>query len=160
MYAVGDSVMVDARPSLLHDIDGIHVDADVSRQAGAGVDVVRNLKANGNLPKTVVFGLGTNGTFPRSQLDELVSLTRGRHLVVVTTHCGYCGWTSSNNQMVRANCTANRHCYVADFEARAQRNPQWFASDSVHMPPGGPGAQAYGEVVAATLCRAGLASGC
>ena len=58
--------------------------------------------------------------------------------------------------MVRSNCTAKRHCYVADFEAEAQRNPSWFGSDTVHMAIGGAGAQAYARIVANTV--AGMSS--
>ena len=40
---------------------------------------------------------------------------------------------------------------LADFNALADQNPQWFGSDGVHMPIGGPGAQAMASLIASTI---------
>jgi hypothetical protein len=152
IYAIGDSVMVDAGPSLRSLIDGIHIDAAVSRQAGAGMPVARGLRPT---PKALVWGLGTNGTFPEYMLHNLIGIQGGNDLVVVTSHCPHCGWTDSNNAMIHRNCTAAHHCYVADFQALAEQHPGWFVGDGVHMPIGGVGAKAFARVVAAALCAAG-----
>lgn len=149
--AIGDSVMIDAASSLKADIPGIAVDAAVSRQVGDGLALVESLRRSGRLGRTVVFHLGTNGQFPSSQLDQLVQLTAGRHLIVLTSHCPYCGWTPGNNAMIRSSCVAARHCTVADWARLADANPSWFTGDGVHMPIGGPGAQAYAGLVARTL---------
>jgi hypothetical protein len=152
IYAIGDSVMVDAQPSLRNLIDGIHIDAAVSRQAGAGMPLARGLSPT---PKALVWGLGTNGTFPAYMLHNLIGIQGGNDLIVVTSHCPHCGWTDSNNAMIHSNCAAAHQCYVADFQALAQQHPGWFVGDGVHMPIGGAGAKAYARVVAAALCAAG-----
>lgn len=149
--AIGDSVMIDATPSLKAAIPGIVVDAAVSRQVSDGLTLVQSLRQSGHLGPTVVFHLGTNGEFPSSQLGQLIQLTTGRQLVVVTSHCPYCSWTPGNNAMIRTNCVAARHCKVADWARLADANPSWFTGDGVHMAIGGPGAQAYARLVAATL---------
>lgn len=149
--AIGDSVMIDAESSLKADIPAIMVDAAVSRQVGDGLALVQSLGQSGRLGRTVVFHLGTNGEFPSSQLDQLVQLTAGRHLIVVTSHCPYCAWTPGNNTMIRSRCVAARHCTVADWARLADAHPSWFTGDGVHMPIGGAGAQVYARLVAATL---------
>ncbi|PZS18057.1 MAG: hypothetical protein DLM57_06980 [Pseudonocardiales bacterium] len=132
-------------------IPGIYVDAAVSRQVSDGVREMQSLAGSGQLRRTVVFGLGTNGGFGLDQLNQVFAVAAGRHVVVVTSHCPYCGWTAGNNAMIHANCTAARKCTVADFQALANANPGWFVGDGVHMPIGGAGAQAYARVILAAL---------
>jgi hypothetical protein len=155
VYGIGDSIMVDATTRLQSDLAGIQLNAEVGRQVSPGVTILEDLVANGDVPDTTVFGLGTNGPFLSSQLTELVHLTDGHRLIVVTTHCPYCSWTGANNAMVRAECTAKRHCYIARFQSEATRHPDWFFSDGVHLPSVGAGALAYARIVKATVCRAG-----
>jgi hypothetical protein len=151
--AVGDSVMLDAEPSLEAAIPGVAVNGSVGRQVDQGIAVIAQLRAAGGLGKSVVFALGTNGTFSPSEFSQLVRLTAGRHLVVVTNHCGHCGWTITNNAMIRANCGAATHCTVADWYPLAQGHPAWFVdgADGVHMPTGGTGTQAYAAMVRGAL---------
>ncbi len=119
------------------------------------MELLQSEQARGAVAENVVFGLGTNGTFDAAQLTKVIALTQGSTLVVVTSHCPYCSWTPADNAMVHALCTAAQHCWVADFEAAAERHPEWFGSDGVHMLLGGTGAKAYASLVVATLCRAG-----
>jgi hypothetical protein len=151
--AVGDSVLVDATSSLQATIPGIVVDAAVSRQVSDGLGLLQSMRASGRLGGSVVFALGTNGTFSSSDFDQLVQLTSGRHLVVVTAHCGHCSWVVPDNSMIRGRCSAATHCTVADWYRLAEANPGGFADapDGVHMASGGAGAQAYARMVAAAL---------
>ena len=112
-----------------------------------------NCVSTGQLGRSVVFALSTNGTFTASTFAQLAQITPGRHLVVVTAHCGHCSWVPPNNAMIRANCNAATHCTVADWYALAQANPGWFADapDGVHMPIGGAGGQAYAVMVRQAL---------
>jgi hypothetical protein len=147
VYAIGDSVMIDAKPDLRRDIGGITVDADVSRQVDAGIRILERQKRNSAIAQTTVFGLGTNGTLTRAQLTRAIRLTAGHKLVVITTHCPYCDWTSGNNRTVRALCTHARHCWIAAFQARARHHRQWFTDDGVHMPPNTVGTRRYAAIV-------------
>lgn len=151
--AIGDSVMLDAGPSLEAAIPAIAVDAAVGRQVSQGIALIAQLNAAGGLRKSVVFALGTNGTFSESEFDHLVQLTTGRHLIVVTVHCGHCGWTNTNNAMIRANCGLATHCSVADWYPLAQEHPAWFVdgADGVHMPVGGIGTETYAAMVIRAL---------
>jgi len=149
--AIGDSVMIDAAAALRARIPGVNVDAAVSRQVGDGVASLSELAAAGQLGETLVWHLGTNGTFTAGDLDRVLRLAAGRHVIVLTDHCGYCGWTAANNATIYAGCVAARHCTVADWNARANANPTWFGADGVHMPIGGAGAQAYAALVVAAL---------
>jgi hypothetical protein len=150
---IGDSVTVDATPSLEAAIPNVTVNADVGRQVDTGVGIAQGLASAGRLGGALVVALGTNGTFSQSSFAELVSLTAGKRLVIVTAHCGHCGWIQSNNSMIESSCNASTHCTVADWYTLAENNPSWFvdAPDDIHMPVGGAGAQAFAALVAQAL---------
>ncbi|HZZ95927.1 MAG TPA: hypothetical protein VFE19_02860 [Jatrophihabitantaceae bacterium] len=147
VYAIGDSVMIDAKPDLERAISGITVNADVSRQVDSGLRILQRQNQTNTIAQTTVFGLGTNGTLTRAQLRRAIRLTAGHKLVMITTHCPYCDWTSSNNRTVRALCTHARHCWIAAFQARARKHPQWFTDDGVHMQPRTTGTRRYAAIV-------------
>jgi hypothetical protein len=154
VYAIGDSVMIDAESRLHAHIRHLKVNAEVSRQTHTGVSIVARLKSRHRLSRTTVFGLGTNGTLTRHQIRRLERLTRHHKLVMITSHCPYCSWTHTNNKRIRKLCRPRHHCWVAAFQAHARRHPGWFVSDGVHMPIGGRGADAYARIVARTHRRA------
>ena len=144
-------VMLDAQPNLEHAMPGIEVDAAERRSVPNGMTLVRKRARAHTLPGTLVFGLGTNDEISARDLDELVQLTTGHALVVVTAHCPYCDWVVPSNQRLRRACTPQRHCFLADFDVVAARNPKWFPGDGVHMVIGGVGADGYAAVVAAAV---------
>lgn len=149
--AIGDSVMLDAAPNLRTLVPGIAIDAMVSRPVSAGIAELQQMAASGTLGHSVVVHLGTNGGFSSAQLSQIVAIAAGRHLVLLTNHCPYCSWVAANNAVIHAGCTAAQHCTVADWNALADGNPQWFGRDGVHMPIGGTGGEAYAEMVVGGL---------
>src|SRR2546421_307600 len=82
-FAIGDSVMLDAAADLQS--HGITVDAAVSRQFDAGLDILRSLAATGRLPRAVVVDLGTNGPISDALFDEMRGVLRGVPRVVFVT---------------------------------------------------------------------------
>jgi hypothetical protein len=151
VIAIGDSVMIDAQPSLLATIPGISVNATVSRQASEGIAILSSLASSGSLPRAVVWHLGTNGTLSAGEIAQVIQIAAGRRVVMLTDHCPYCSWTAGNNAAIYAGCSTAQNCSVADWNALANANPGWFGADGVHMAIGGAGANAYAQLVAAHL---------
>jgi hypothetical protein len=143
--------MVDGMPNLRGLLPGIAIDAVAGRQVAAGLAVLGDLARHGGLRTSLVVELGTNGTFGAAQLDRVLSLAGGRHLVLLTNHCPYCAWVPSNNELIATTCTPDRDCTVADWETLADAHPEWFARDGVHMPIGGVGGQAFAELISSAL---------
>jgi hypothetical protein len=143
--------MVDGMPNLRALLPGIAIDAVAGRQVAAGLAVMQDLARMGGLRMSLVVELGTNGTFSAAQFDRILSLTGGRHLVLLTNHCPYCAWVPSNNELMATSCTPDRDCTVADWETLAGAHPEWFAGDGVHMPIGGVGGQAFAELISSAL---------
>jgi hypothetical protein len=151
--AIGDSVMLDVQPDLVADIPGVDVEAAVSRQWDEGIALVQEMRAAGSLGSIVVIDLGTNGPVDAGQFQQMMSALSGASLVVfVTVHLppSY-SWWQSVNQTLEAGVPMFADARLADFNALADQNPEWFGSDGVHMPVGGPGAQAMARLIADTI---------
>ena len=153
LTAIGDSIMVDATPNLRARFPGLTVDAVAGRQVAVGIQAMQALAYSGRLGDTVVIALGTNGPFSSSQLARIVALAGGRRLVMLTNYCPYCSWVAANNELIRTGCRQVPDCTVAEWEELAATNPGWFYADGVHMPIGGPGGQAYADLIAQMLQR-------
>ena len=151
LTAIGDSIMVDATPNLRARFPGLTVDAVAGRQVAVGIQAMQSLAYSGRLGDAVVIALGTNGPFSRIQLARIVALAGGRRLVMLTNYCPYCSWVAANNALIRAGCRQVPGCTVAEWEELAAANPGWFYADGVHMPIGGPGGQAYADLIAQML---------
>ncbi|MCJ8013756.1 hypothetical protein MUG84_18680 [Paenibacillus sp. KQZ6P-2] len=84
--AIGDSVMLDAAPLLEKKLPGIVVDGKVGRQMRQAADVVERLKAQGRLGDRIIIELGTNGSFNKKLLRNLLhSLGEDKQIILVNT---------------------------------------------------------------------------
>jgi hypothetical protein len=151
--AIGDSVMIDAQPALEADISGIDVQAAVSRQWDTGIALAQQLRSEDRLGAIVVIDLGTNGPVSSQQFAAMMSVLSGASRVVfVTVHLppSYT-WSQSVNATLEQGVRNYPRDRIADFNKLADKNPQWFYSDGVHMPIGGPGAQAMAGIIKAQI---------
>ncbi|MGD0894796.1 MAG: hypothetical protein ABSA08_02070 [Acidimicrobiales bacterium] len=151
--AIGDSVMLDAAPDLAADIPGIDIETEVSRQWDAGVALAAQLKAEDKLGATVVIDLGTNGPITDSQFQAMMAVLAKASLVVfVTVHLppSY-SWSQSVNAVLEQEVPKYANARLANFNALADANPDWFGSDGVHMVIGGIGAKAMAKLITSTI---------
>jgi hypothetical protein len=147
--SIGDSVMIDAEPDLQADIPGIDVEAAVSRQWYEGVSLAQQLKAEGRLGAIVVVDLGTNGPVTPDMFAQMMSVLAGASRVVfVTVHlpASY-SWSQSVNATLRQCVPQYPRARLADFNSLADKHPEWFYGDGIHMPIGGAGAQAMALLI-------------
>jgi hypothetical protein len=145
--------MLDAQPDLQFDIPGIDVEAEVSRQWDAGIFLAQEMRFERTLGSIVVIDLGTNGPVELDQFQQMMSVLAGASVVVfVTVHLppSY-SWYQSVNATLEQGVPMYRNTRLADFNALADANPEWFGPDGVHMPIGGVGAQAMAHLIADTI---------
>jgi hypothetical protein len=145
--------MLDVAPALTADIPGIVVDAAVSRQWDAGIALAQQLRTEHALTAIIVIDLGTNGPVTALQFTDMMdALTGASRVVFVTVHLPLSySWSTSVNEILQAGVARYPQDRVADFNKLADQNPQWFGADGVHMPIGGPGAQAMAALVKAQI---------
>jgi len=146
--AIGDSVMLGARNALQRDIGPrLQIDADVSRHFGNGLDVVRALRDAGQLGDEVIIHLGTNGTIPEDQFDEMMQLLSGVKRVVVVNLKVDQPWEGPDNETLAAAVPRYPNAVLFDWNAVAREHPEFFVADGVHLTNEG---QAYYALVIAS----------
>ena len=131
IYAIGDSVMLGAAPTMQS--AGIQVDAAVSRQATTGADILDGVVAQGSLGDYAVIHLGTNGPMSSETLDRLMAATATAKVVVVLTVKAARGWTEPNNALIRALPGNHPNVVVVDWQAEATAHPEFITSDGIHL---------------------------
>lgn len=146
--------MVDTKPDLVAVIPHIAVNAMVGRPWDVGVAVARHLRATDSLGTTVIIDLGTNGPIDMSQFEAMMKVLSGATLVVfVTVHLPTQAyyWGPIVNDTLQQGVKKYANSRLADFNALADANPQWFGADGIHMPIGGAGPRAMARLIANTI---------
>ena len=148
--------MVASAPELQHVLPGISIDAQVRRQVSVGVSIVRQLAATGALRPVLVFALGTNGSFTRGQIRQLLAaIGPHRKLVLVNTYEAR-PWEASDNQVLAAAARRYPNVVLANWFAVIEHRTGLLWPDEVHPQPAG--ARLYAHLVARAV-RAAAAPG-
>ncbi len=152
--AVGDSVMLAARASLLGAFPStITVDAHISRQPIEIYDRIRARKAAGRLGDVVVIHAGTNGPIHTSDLVAIMGDLRDRSRVVLVTCHGDRPWIRQSNNAVWAvaKLFAGTNVRVADWAAYSAPHRDWFYADGIHTRAAG--SDAYAALIKSALSK-------
>ena len=132
VFAVGDSVMLGAAPTLTE--RGAVVNAEVSRQGRAAIQILADMKAYGLLGNVVVIHLGTNGSVSQETFDAMLDQARDVPLVLVLTVDVDRGWTEPNNAVIRALPGRWPNVKVLDWQVEsAGCIDDCFADDGIHL---------------------------
>jgi hypothetical protein len=151
--AVGDSVMLDYQTPLEADLPGIDMEASVSRQWGAGEDILTQLKAEGRLGAEVIVGLSTNGPISATDFDDMMNILQGASRVVfVNVHVDR-AWQDPNNAVLAQGAARYPRAVIADWASLAAANPDWFGADGTHLAINGTGASALASLITTTLVQ-------
>jgi hypothetical protein len=153
VLAIGDSVMLGASDDLEVSFGpAITVDAAVGRQVSVGLARLAEYRAEGDLKglRALVIGLGTNGPFEPSQMQQLVSLTRGVPLVVLVNVRVPESWQSKSNATIQKMAQTPHFTVVNWYKASAA--PGLLYSDNTHPDP-------HGQVIYTNLIVRAVARG-
>ena len=145
--AIGDSVMIDIRPSLGQIIPHLQVWGSVGQQFVALPALLRNLILHGALGATVIIELGTNGYITETEIHQTMQLLGGARRVVFANVHAPRSWQNPNNALLAAATRRYPNVVVANWNRLASAHPSWFYGDGIHMPIGGAGAQAYAQLL-------------
>ncbi len=143
--AIGDSVMLDAKPYLQQMLPGINVQGKVGRQLYQTPKLIAQLKQAGTLGNRVIIELGTNGSFTRSQLVSLLrSLGPVKRIVLVNTRVPR-PWQDVVNQTLAQVAKTFPHTVLVNWYRDSANHNSWFYPDGVHLVPAG--AQHYARLL-------------
>jgi hypothetical protein len=151
VYAVGDSVLIDAQVPLQACTPNLQVNALVSRQWSDGETILRQVMAGTPPPAVVVVALGTNGPITDADFDAMMSILKeAPRVVFVTVHVDR-PWQDPVNAVLERGVPRYPSAVLADWQGLASQHPEWFYSDGTHLPIGGPGSQALAWLIASKL---------
>lgn len=146
--AIGDSVMIDAKPYLAKLLPGAVIDGKVGRQLIQTPTEIAHLKAEGKLGTRVIIELGTNGSFTQAQLTSLLkSLGKVQQIVLVNTRVPR-PWQNVVNQTLTDVVATFPHTTLVNWYAASAGHDAYFYLDGVHLNPTG------SKVYAALLAKA------
>lgn len=150
-YAIGDSVMLGAKPNLVS--RGFVVNATESRQFSAAVSIVRAKASNGTLPRNLIIALGTNGYVSPTDCVTIVKLAGPNRRVFLVNNRVPRVWQAENNRRLAA-CANNTafaasRVYLIDWYSYSRYKSAWFYSDGFHLTP--TGRSAYATLLDAKL---------
>lgn len=143
---IGDSVILDAEPYLKKLLPGAVVNGQVGRQLSHAAEVVEELKTNNQLGKRVIIELGTNGSFPKKNLEALLeSLGADRQVVLVNTRVPR-PWEEEVNSTLSEVVESFPNTTLVDWYSASADKTAYFAADGVHL--NREGAEFYASLVA------------
>jgi hypothetical protein len=140
LTAVGDSVMADGSDNFLKLFDDkkVIVDAAVSRQLNASLDILQNYKSQGVLAQNVLIGLGTNGPFNMQQIGQVMDMVGpSRHVYWINVHVPTRPWEKTVNNVLNEAAGKYKNLTVIDWYDMSQGHTDWFYGDNVHPNPEG-----------------------
>jgi peptidoglycan/LPS O-acetylase OafA/YrhL len=145
MSVLGDSVVLGARSTIREVIPGAKVDAEVARMPGAFIGRIKKLRARDKLADVVVLHPGTNGVLPESMMREMLDLLSEVPTVIVVNSQMPRTWRKPNNDVI-ANVVADYpNATQVDWFRASRDEPDFFASDGIHLTPSG--ARAFAELI-------------
>lgn len=150
--AIGDSVMVDISPEMKQVFPHVLVNGAVGRQFYDLPDIAQTLKAENKLADNVVVNLGTNGPPEKSDVSRFLKVVgQKRQVYWINTHVPTQKWEARTNQLIASTAKGHRNVHVVDWYRFSQDEPEWFASDQVHLQT--KGATAYVGLLARTMAN-------
>jgi peptidoglycan/LPS O-acetylase OafA/YrhL len=146
VFALGDSVMLGAAPSMTAAIPNLEVDAAVSRQVSGGIDVLAARRDAGTLGDVVIIHLGTNGTFTSGQFDDMMGILSGVQRVVFVNLKVPRDWEGQDNSVIADGVSRYANAVLVDWHDTGDAHPEFFWDDEIHLRP--EGADYYAQMIA------------
>ena len=133
VFAIGDSVILDAAPFLAEMLPGIVIDGKVGRQMSQAKEVIDRRKSTGELGNQVIIELGTNGAFNAKQLRTLLkSMDNIQHIILINTRVPR-KWQNTVNSTLRKVASDFPNVTVVDWFSSSKGKAAYFSEDGVHL---------------------------
>lgn len=148
--AIGDSVMLGSSDVLGERLPEVEItDASVGMQLADAISILQARRDAGQLGRTVVLHVGTNGTFTGEEFDEIMSILEGVDRVYFINVEAPRSWEATNNEVILEGARQYDKATLIDWHAASDARPEYFYDDGIHPQP--QGAEAYADLIAASL---------
>lgn len=147
--AFGDSVMLEAEPTLATAVTHLSLDAVIGRQAEGTLEAVRAAHDAGDIGDEAVVQVGNNGPVTSQELDEIMSLLSEASRVVLVNVKVDRDWEEANNDLLASRVDRWPNAVLLDWHDLASTDPEGLLSDGVHLQPAG--VQLYSRLIVSAL---------
>lgn len=138
MLALGDSVMLGAQSYLQRGLPGVWIDAKVGRQGRDAIRLIRQLRADNQLPSSILIHIGTNGYLPNSAFRELMTELADRKRIILVNIRANRRWMADNNKLLTEfQGEKYKNVTFVDWAKTSEAHPEYFVSDGIHLTGGG-----------------------
>ena len=136
LTAIGDSVMAGSSNDLKDLMPKAVIDAAISRQLNVSFDLLKHYQNEKVLGKNVLIGLGTNGPFKMSDIDNLMKqLGHKRQVFWINTYVPAKPWQNDVNNLLNEAAKKYHNFMVINWYSYAKNHPNWFYEDKTHPTP-------------------------
>jgi len=136
LTAIGDSVMAGSSNDLKDLMPKAVIDAAISRQLNVSFALLKHYQNENVLGKNVLIGLGTNGPFKMSDIDDLMKqLGHKRQVFWINTYVPAKPWQNQVNNLLNEAAKKYHNFKVINWHSYAEKHPNWFYEDKTHPTP-------------------------
>ena len=141
--------MLGAVDEIASALGSVEIDAKVSRQVKALVQLTRQRREAGQLGAVVIVHIGTNGPVSAQQFDALMAELRDVPRVVVVNARVPRRWETPNNRVLAEGAVRYPNVVLVDWNAASAQRADLLWRDGVHLRPGG--AREFAALIAAAV---------
>ena len=132
LIVIGDSLTVDIGEKIKEKYPGAIIDGKISRQLTAATALADQYANYNNENTAVIFQLGTNGFFTKSQVEELVKKFDKADIYFVNVKVPRT-WEKTVNKELDALKERHSDITIIDWYSVANNNQNYFEPDKVHL---------------------------
>ncbi|AHY47834.1 Acyltransferase family [Rubrobacter radiotolerans] len=148
--AIGDSVMLSSEAQVRERLPEMEItDSSVGMQVADAIEILEARRDAGQLGRTVVLHVGTNGTFTEKEFEEVMAALSGVERVFFVNVAAPRTWETTNNEVIAAGVARHEKATLIDWNATSGDDPTLFYGDGIHPSP--EGARIYADLIADSL---------
>jgi hypothetical protein len=151
--AVGDSVLLASSLSLQQVFPGIYVNAAVSRFMYAGLSVLQQLAASGQLRPVLIVALGTNGGVTTQQVHQLMAIVGSKRKVVLVNTFVPLPYEQDTNSVLAAAARTYPNVVLANWNKTISDRTSLLWPDDIH-PHYPAGTKVYAAMIKTAVAQA------
>jgi peptidoglycan/LPS O-acetylase OafA/YrhL len=129
---IGDSILHDVAPYFKNYYPEATIDYRVGRQMSEVPEVIKMQEGSGQLGEYVIIQLGTNGSFVKSDLINIIKGLGNRKVYLVNCRVPR-PWEANVNQTLEEVVKSVPHTVLINWYSASAGHPEYFANDGVHL---------------------------
>ena len=130
--AIGDSLLLSAAPEIQAVFPNSKIDAEVGRQFVDSLEVFKKADKKEQLGDVVLVVLGTNGSFDKKDVDEIMAIIGDRPVFFMNTMVNR-PWQKSVNKELDNTVARYKNAHLIDWKSISEGQTTWFEEDGIHV---------------------------